>query len=617
MTTPKLYLNGAVFDGQTADFTMYSDIVFTHYPHTINSLTNKSYVDNAVASVPAGATGAQGAAGRDGSTGATGLQGAQGESGPISTITAGNNIDNVGTSADPIIQLQSPLTTVLNMGAVAITDSAASTGTAGQVLSCGAGATTLWTTPTLPAVSSISTSYTSITTNNTWTKLATIVGTTIFSGTGNYSLNWGFSSTETNKFNAIMAIGSSSQFRPFFNIFSYDGITWNPINSARTIGSGGSAEKSLYNAELGLWFSGGGRVGVTVAATAPFYLSKNGIDWNVLAFPFRSSGSSRIVATNGTGTFVYGGSGNSNILATSVGDLGKLPTLIPLVADGPGTSYGTLGLIWVAGLINKFVMTGGGGTTQNSMYSSDGITWLLSTNFNTGNVPGRVLQVDTAQSFIVSGGGTFMKYSTDGINWNNGVVAGTIIDTRGLAFGNGIWVRVGLGTDPLHYSNDGINWIIATATGLTEGYGVVYYSSIGQWIIGGVGTSSIYTSPDAITWTAITASDYFAPEIYALNLAQGVITTPKNMEVGIVVTDTTTATSHYPLNYGVNGGNGLGRQSVFDSASGSASASDTINITSYNAGTMDIEIWGKLDTDTPISFGTSPTLTATISAVSI
>jgi len=86
------------------------------------------------------------------------------------------------------------------------------------------------------------------------------------------------------------------------------------------------------------------------------------------------------------------------------------------------------------------------------------------------------------------------------------------------------------------------------------------------------------------------------------------------MEVGIVVKNTTTATSQYPLNYGVNGGNGLGRQCVFDSVSGSASASDTINITSYNAGTMNIEIWGKLDADTPISYGTTPSLTATISA---
>lgn len=76
-----------------------------------------------------------------------------GESGPIATITSGNNIDIVGTSANPIVQLQAPLTSGLNMGVVAITDSAASTGTAGQVLSCGAGATTLWTTlaPSGPA----------------------------------------------------------------------------------------------------------------------------------------------------------------------------------------------------------------------------------------------------------------------------------------------------------------------------------------------------------------------------------------------------------------------------------------------------------------------------------
>jgi len=92
---------------------------------------------------------------------------------PIQSITAGNNIDNVGTSADPIIQLQSPLTTGLNMGAVAITDSAASTGTAGQVLSCGAGATTLWATLPSPVPS--------------WTAYTPDFGATLTLGDGNVS----------------------------------------------------------------------------------------------------------------------------------------------------------------------------------------------------------------------------------------------------------------------------------------------------------------------------------------------------------------------------------------------------------------------------------------------
>jgi hypothetical protein len=102
MTTHSLYLNGVIFDGttNTVDFTNYADIVFTHHPHTINSLTNKLYVDNAVAAVPAGPTGATGlqgptgftgpptpagvagVGGADGATGATGATGPVGPAGP-------------------------------------------------------------------------------------------------------------------------------------------------------------------------------------------------------------------------------------------------------------------------------------------------------------------------------------------------------------------------------------------------------------------------------------------------------------------------------------------------------------------------------------------------------
>ena len=45
MTTP-LYLNGAVFDGLTADFLNYTDVKVSG-----NSLAKKNYVDAAIAAV--------------------------------------------------------------------------------------------------------------------------------------------------------------------------------------------------------------------------------------------------------------------------------------------------------------------------------------------------------------------------------------------------------------------------------------------------------------------------------------------------------------------------------------------------------------------------------------
>ena len=90
--TPKLYLNGAVFDGLTADFSEYTDVKVGGIP-----LAKKNYVDAAIAAVPAGPTGAtglqgpagaagtNGAVGAAGATGATGLQGPAGAAGPAGT----------------------------------------------------------------------------------------------------------------------------------------------------------------------------------------------------------------------------------------------------------------------------------------------------------------------------------------------------------------------------------------------------------------------------------------------------------------------------------------------------------------------------------------------------
>jgi len=453
------------------------------------------------------------------------------------------------------------------------------------------------------------TTYTSITTNSTWTKLATITNTPIFTGTGNHSLKWGFSSTETNQFNAIMAIGTPVVSRNFWCVYSFDGITWNAPNTSLTLGAGSNLSKTSYNSALKLWFSGSAAIAIN-ASRGYIFSSKNGINWNIVASPTGGSVPATDIATNGTGTFVYIAASGTFYLYQSVGDLGKIPTLVSIPAGGPTSGRS---LLWVAGSINKFVLTGQSATLNNSLYSSDGITWFVSPDYGTV-IEGNALAVDTAQTLIVAGG-SIMKYSTNGVNWTTGTVAGSISDTNSIAYGNNIWVRVGTGIDPVHYSNDGINWILSIPIGLTNGYGVVYYSSIGKWVVVGDGTSTLWTSPDAITWTAITTSDFFTGTTRC-NISQGPITTDKNMEVGIVVKDTSTGISQYPLNYGVNGGNGLGSQCVFNSVGGSAAASDTINITSYTAGAMDIEIWGKLDEDTPISYGTTPSLTATISASS-
>ena len=61
----------------------------------------------------------------------------------VATVNAGTNI-SIPNPAVPVVALANPLTATLAMGAVGISDSVASTGAAGDVLTCGAGNTTLW-----------------------------------------------------------------------------------------------------------------------------------------------------------------------------------------------------------------------------------------------------------------------------------------------------------------------------------------------------------------------------------------------------------------------------------------------------------------------------------------
>ena len=63
--------------------------------------------------------------------------------GGIAAVNAGTNI-SIPNPAVPVVALANPLTATLAMGAVGISDSVASTGAAGDVLTCGAGNTTLW-----------------------------------------------------------------------------------------------------------------------------------------------------------------------------------------------------------------------------------------------------------------------------------------------------------------------------------------------------------------------------------------------------------------------------------------------------------------------------------------
>jgi hypothetical protein len=74
--------------------------------------------------------------------------------GTITSVSAGTNISVSGSLSAPVVNLASPLTSTLGMGAVALTDKNGASGTAGQFLSAGTGGETEWATPpdTLPTL---------------------------------------------------------------------------------------------------------------------------------------------------------------------------------------------------------------------------------------------------------------------------------------------------------------------------------------------------------------------------------------------------------------------------------------------------------------------------------
>jgi hypothetical protein len=80
------------------------------------------------------------------------------ETGDVESVSAGTNISLSGTGVNPIVNLASPLTSNLSFGGVSIVDNASQVGTAGQVLTCGAGGLTLWASlPAPPATEDLAT----------------------------------------------------------------------------------------------------------------------------------------------------------------------------------------------------------------------------------------------------------------------------------------------------------------------------------------------------------------------------------------------------------------------------------------------------------------------------
>jgi hypothetical protein len=171
-----------------------------------------------------------------------------------------------------------------------------------------------------------------------------------------------------------------------------------------------------------------------------------------------------------------------------------------------------------SGVIDRTVMVGAG-TNFISYSTQNGVTLATQAGAATWTA---LTTIFTTQGWAVAyGGGLWvaggegtnsLAWSWDGMAWTGITSGATNFATRcrGVAYGEipgvgGRWVAVGVGTNSIIYSNDGLNWVIpaqgVTSGGIftTGGYGICWDGSL-FWAVG-AGTNTLASSPDGITWT--------------------------------------------------------------------------------------------------------------------
>jgi hypothetical protein len=224
-----------------------------------------------------------------------------------------------------------------------------------------------------------------------------------------------------------------------------------------------------------------------------------------------NSGSTEVLIAFTAATTIQGGIAWAYGLTTNDWGGTTLPAGLNTVAP-------RMGFLIRSGVIDRTVAVGAGTnfisySTQNGTTlatQAGGATWTaLTTIFTTSG-----WAVAYGGGLWVSGGeGTnSLAWSYDGITWT-GIASGAgnfATRCRGVAYGEisgigGRWVAVGVGTNSIIYSNDGINWVIP-AQGVTSGgifttgaYGVCWDGSL-FWAVG-QGTNTLASSPDGIIWT--------------------------------------------------------------------------------------------------------------------
>lgn len=252
------------------------------------------------------------------------------------------------------------------------------------------------------------------------------------------------------------------------------------------------------------------RVGINVPPNANYTLDVNGAA-RITNLTAPQVNTSSILASTLTSFYTY----TNNLQTSSI--IASTLTSFYTYTNNLQTSSILASTLQVYGNVNVvsdsqqklWVAVGQG--SPSIRYSSDGIVW----NNATGNVfNNSAYGVAWNGSMWVAvgefSGGSTIRFSYDGIIWNRATVGIFGGYGYGVAWNGRIWVAVGDEgglTTTIKYSNDGIIWNDVSSTGFTVwGNGIAWNGYM--WVAVGQGGSTIRYSYDGLTWSNASSGEF-------------------------------------------------------------------------------------------------------------
>jgi hypothetical protein len=148
------------------------------------------------------------------------------------------------------------------------------------------------------------------------------------------------------------------------------------------------------------------------------------------------------------------------------------------------------------------------GNQNRIAYSSDGMTWTLST-YNSDNQISGFSCIAYNGSYFLAGGYNRISKSSDGNTWTDVNVSSSLGYVKSITWNGRIWVAAGSNVYPLGYSTDGVSWTVATSANSLTNSGIVVVYNGTNFLAGCVGLYSLVSSIDGINWVGVMLSSNY------------------------------------------------------------------------------------------------------------